>query len=323
MAAIQPFVNLQPFKGTEAENNEEFFRQLPQATREDYDNAAAALRERYKNDQHTQLQKLKFQARKLQPSEESVQDFLTELQRLALEAYPDIQARAAAGGRPAVVPENRANERTRRVKVNFINGMPIKLGRFLLTQPEDSTVDERCAKAASRMIVDRLYPEEDDSAFNEIRGTSSEDFFAGIEELSKTQTKFNTETTKITDELMELSKNLNSASLNEMSSDNQNNANQNTSNNRGNYRGNYRGNNRGNYRGNSQGNYRGNNYQHQGPYKQNNRQNWRGKRGPWNNQYRLQFGRVHCNIRKKLATRPQNVGFENSNVDHMRCPTNK
>ena len=100
------------------------------------------------------------------------------------------------------------------------------------------SVDELCAKAASRMIVDRLYPEEDDSAFNEITGTSSKDFFAGIKELAKTQTKFNTETTKISDELEELSKNFNSASLNEMSFDNQNKANQNTSSNRGNYRGN-------------------------------------------------------------------------------------
>ena len=125
MAAIQPFVNLQPFKGTEAENIEEFFKlltscmraeripdanrhpylhlhwkggalaffdQLPQATREDYDNAVAALRERYETDQRIQLQNMKLQARKLQPSEESVQDFLTELQRMALELYPDIQA---------------------------------------------------------------------------------------------------------------------------------------------------------------------------------------------------------------------------------------
>ena len=90
MAAIQPFVNLQPFKGTKGENLEEFFRQLtscmkvagipdanrhtylylqlkgcalaffdqlPQATREDYDNAVATLRERYKNGQRIQLQK--------------------------------------------------------------------------------------------------------------------------------------------------------------------------------------------------------------------------------------------------------------------------
>ena len=127
------------------------------------------MRERYKlynvfSFKHKSF-KLKFQARKLQHSEKSVQDFLTELQRLALEAYPDKQARAAAGGRPAVVADNRANERTRRVKENFINGMPIKLGRFVLIHQKDSTVDERCAKAASCMTVDRLYPEEDDSAF--------------------------------------------------------------------------------------------------------------------------------------------------------------
>ena len=83
------------------------------------------------------------------------------------------------------------------------------------------------------MFVDRLYPEEDDIAFNEIRGTSFNDFFAGIEELAKAQTKFNTETTKITDEFK--SKKLISASLNDMFSDNQNNANQNTFNNRGKY----------------------------------------------------------------------------------------
>ena len=131
MAAIQIFVNLQPFKGTEKENLNElpkqlasciqiagianndrhqylhlhlkggaltFFDQLPQATREDYDLAVAALRERYQNDQRVQLQKLIFSARKLKSSEESAQDFLTDLQRLALEAYPNVVARAAAGG---------------------------------------------------------------------------------------------------------------------------------------------------------------------------------------------------------------------------------
>ena len=116
--------------------------------------------------------------------------------------------------------------------------MPKKLRRFLLTQPEDSTADELCAKAASRMIVDRLYQEEDDKSFNELRGTSSEGVLAGIEELAKAQTNFKTETTKIAGEIKELSKNLNSASLNQMSSSNQKHANQNTSNNRGNYRGN-------------------------------------------------------------------------------------
>ena len=93
--------------------------------------------------------------------------------------------------------------------------MPKKIRRFLLTQPDDSAVDEFCAKAASRMIVDRLYQEEDDCAFNELRGTSSKDF-AGIEELAKAQTKFEADTEQIPGELKELSKNLTSASLNEM-----------------------------------------------------------------------------------------------------------
>ena len=84
MAAIQPFVNLQPFKGTDSENIEEFFRnrasclqvaniqddnrhqylhlrmkggaltffdQLSENTRNDFDHAVEGLRNRHKNDQ--------------------------------------------------------------------------------------------------------------------------------------------------------------------------------------------------------------------------------------------------------------------------------
>ena len=84
MAAIQPFVNLTPFKGTEKENLQEFlrqlesciqvagiendhinrylhldlkgaaivlFNQLPAATWNDYDAAVAALQARYNNEQ--------------------------------------------------------------------------------------------------------------------------------------------------------------------------------------------------------------------------------------------------------------------------------
>ena len=112
MAAIQPFVNLQPFKGTEEENLNEFLRQLesciqvaaepngerhrylhlhlkggaltffdqqPAAIRDDYDQAVAALRNRYQNDQRIQLQKWLFNSRKMKASEESAQNFLTEL----------------------------------------------------------------------------------------------------------------------------------------------------------------------------------------------------------------------------------------------------
>ena len=88
MAAIQPFVNLQPFKGTEKKFDEflrqlesctrvagiandqrhrylhlhlkggalTFFDQQAAAVRDDYDAAVAALRNRYQNDQRIQLQ---------------------------------------------------------------------------------------------------------------------------------------------------------------------------------------------------------------------------------------------------------------------------
>ena len=87
-----------------------FFDQQEAAVRDDYNQAVAALRDRYQIDQRIQLQKLLFNSRKMEVSQESAQDFLTELQRLALEAYPNVVARAAAGGRPAVVAEHRAQE---------------------------------------------------------------------------------------------------------------------------------------------------------------------------------------------------------------------
>ena len=165
------------------------------AVRQHYDQALASLRERYQNDQRIQLQKLVFQARKLQTSDYSAQDFLTDLQRLALEAYPDIAARAAAGRRPAVVAEIRTQERTRRVRQAFINGMPIKLRRFLMTQPEDTTIDDLCANAASRMIVDRLYPDDDDNAFIEVSSSiSPKQLLSGLQALSVAQDNLKQET---------------------------------------------------------------------------------------------------------------------------------
>ena len=155
--------------------------------RNDYDTPVAALQNRYQNDQRIQLQQSLFNSRKMKVSDKSPQDFFTELQSLALEAYPNIQARAAAGGRPAVNAENRAQERTRRVREAFIIGMPFKMKRFLTTQPEDMAIDELCTKDSSRLIVDRLHPEDDDTAFNEVSNFSTKQLLTGIHELSKAQ----------------------------------------------------------------------------------------------------------------------------------------
>ena len=88
-----------------------FFDQLDTVIRNAYENGVAALQERYQNDQRIQSQKLVFSARKIKPSEESTQDFLTDPKRLAFEAFHDIAARSAAGGRPVVQAENRVNAR--------------------------------------------------------------------------------------------------------------------------------------------------------------------------------------------------------------------
>ena len=112
------------------------------------------------------------------------------MQRLALEAYLNMEARAAAGSNPIMLAENREQERNRRVCEAFMNGMPLKPERFILTQPEDATIDDLRSKTGSRVIVDRLHLEDDDAALNEIRGASSKESFAGIEELTTAQNKF-------------------------------------------------------------------------------------------------------------------------------------
>ena len=318
MAALQPFVNLQPFKGTEKENLNEFIRQLescieiagvdaaarhqylhlhlkggalqyfdqlPDATRADYDLSIAALRERYQNDQRIQLQKILFSARKLKPSEESVQDFLTDLQRLALEAYPNVAARNAAGGRPAVLAENREQERNRRVREAFINGMPVKMKKFLMTQPEETTIEDLCAKAASRMIVDRLYPEDEDSAFNEVSSFSTKELLTGIQALSQAQDTLKQETSKLSTDLKDLAKSL-QPSLNQLAQNNQMQNRPNQNNRQGQYNKRYNNNNRGN---NNQG-QRNNQQYNRNNYQNRNSQNWQQR----NNPNFAQSGQKYC-----------------------------
>ena len=347
MAAIQPFVNLQPFKGTEKENLEEFIRQLescmhvagianadrhrylhlhlkggalsffdqqPDATRNDYDVAIPALRERYLNDQRVQLQKLLFQARKMKTSDESAQDFLTDLQRLAIEAYPDVAARAAAGGRPAVVAEDRAQERNRRIKEAFINGMPTQIKRFLLTQPDETTVEDLCSKAASRMIVDRLYPEDDDSAFNEISSFSTKDLLAGIHELSKAQDTLKQETSKLSTEMKQMIESLTPVLNNQNQQQNNRNFNQ-----------------RGNNNNNQQRPNNQKNNQNKNQNWQNRNQNWknrnqnnqpRNNNNNNNNQY-ARSGRIHCNICNRFGHPPSKCWFRNPPGGPAALPYNQ
>ena len=130
------------------------------------------------------------------------------MQKLALEAYPNVAACAVAGGRAAVLQEDRAQERNRRVREAFFSEMSTNLKRFLLTQPDDTPIENLRAKAPSRMIVDRIYPDDDDTAFNEVSTFIRKELFTGIQELSKAQDTLEKETCKLSIELKELSKTL-------------------------------------------------------------------------------------------------------------------
>ena len=131
-----------------------------------------------------QLQKLVFSAITFKPLEERAYDFLTNLQRLVLESFPDLAARAASGGRPVVVAASCSC--ARHVRESFLQEMPIKRRRSLVKLPEEPIVDEICAKAASRITLERFYPEDDDSAFNELSSTSvsSKELSIGMQALS-------------------------------------------------------------------------------------------------------------------------------------------
>ena len=95
-----------------------------------------------------------------------------------------------------------------------------------MTLPEDTTIDDLCAKAASRMIVDRLYPDEDDNAFNEVSSVSSKDLLTGIRALSDAQETLKQETVKLSNDLKTMTTNF-TESINQITQNAGQNKNQN------------------------------------------------------------------------------------------------
>ena len=230
MAQLQLFINLQPFSGLESDNFNQFenqlrsciglagvdeanrhlylhlhlketalsfLDQLPEAIRHNFDETLTSLRKRYVNPDPLELHKLKFTTRKYNASKETVHDFLTKLQRMANLAFPDIVARAAADGNPTMAAENRANERNRRVKEAFINGLPNKL-KNIFSLPETNTVEDLSERAARRVMIDQQYPEDDGgSAFNELSSSQVNTLPVSLAEIQKTQTAMRNENAKL------------------------------------------------------------------------------------------------------------------------------
>ena len=85
----------------------------------------------------------------MKSSEESAQAFLTDLQRLALEAYPNVVARANDGGRPAVAAEDRALESEKSTRsIHQWNANQTQ--KISDDTAEDTTIEDLYAIAASK-----------------------------------------------------------------------------------------------------------------------------------------------------------------------------
>ena len=185
--ALQPFLKIHTFTGNSNENFDEFesllqagiavgaiaeaqqpaflklnlsggalrfYSGLADATRNDLDDALTALRDRYNQTANQEFHRIKFHERKFDSVKESPEDYIVELQRLALRAFPNV----AAGAHGAAI--DRADERTRRVKEAFIQGMPIKFKRKLLKEPQERTVEELGRQITRELWIMNAYPDD-------------------------------------------------------------------------------------------------------------------------------------------------------------------
>ena len=73
------------------------------------------------------------------------------------------------------------------MREEFKNGMPTKLLNFSFIQPDDTTNENFSLKASSRMIADRLYQEENDRAFKEVKSSTTNELLARIHDYFKVQ----------------------------------------------------------------------------------------------------------------------------------------
>ena len=208
-----------------------------------------------------------------------------------------------------------------------------------MTQPEDMAIDELCTKVSSRLIVDRLYPEDDDTAFNEVSNFSTKQLLTGIHELSKAQDRLKEETGKLSIELQELNKTLQptiiqlAATQNNTQNNNKNNRNNNNNNNKNhqNWNKNFgpRGNNQQQWRNsyNNQQNWKNN----QQNWKNNNNQNFRPRNPNWqprgqnwqnnnNNPYFAQSGQKYCNYCNKFGHLISHCWFRHQSCHIINCP---
>ena len=126
-----------------------YYLRLAENTRNDLDDSLEQLRNRYAGADQRRNFELDLQSRKFDPVKEQPDDFLTDLQRLANFAIVDDPAAHI----------DRTDERTRRTREQFIQGMPFKYKKLLLKENDNITVNELCAIIKRRVRIDQINPE--------------------------------------------------------------------------------------------------------------------------------------------------------------------
>ena len=235
----QPHINLNPFRGRADENwpdfesflrsqikvgniaaaNQpqflqlhlldqalQFFRTLPQATRDNFELPITALRNHYCNPNLRELHKLQLQNLKFDHKTGNPEDFLVQVQIKATQAYPgpvfapipranplgdqgEIDRVAAAQAANQVILNNAVNERNRRIKEIFTNAMPNFIKSKLLDQNDAATVQDLCTVARRQMVFFELCPSDDWSrdAFNEVSSSLSENWVGALTKITQQQ----------------------------------------------------------------------------------------------------------------------------------------
>ena len=201
----------------------QFFRTLPQATRNNFELSITALRNDYCNPNLKERHKLQLQNLKFDHKTGNPEDFLVQVQIKATQAYPDpvfapippanppgdqgeIDRVAAAQAANQVILNNAVNERNRRIKEIFTNAMPNFIKRKLLDQNEAATVQDLCTVARRQMVFFELCPSDDWSrdAFNEVSSSLSENLLGALTKITKQQDELKQQQNELSNQISTL-----------------------------------------------------------------------------------------------------------------------
>ena len=185
-----------------------FHQNLPEATRIDLNLSLDALRNHFCNLQVQEVLVLKLAQEKFDPKKDTPENFLVNLQRKAIRAYPTPNLPAVApldpgapdaaieGARFARETAHRqeridavTDHRNEQVKRLFIKAMPGWLRSKLMDQPTATPIDDLCNLSRRQITIRELCRKDDypEDGFNEINESVSENLINALSKITTAQ----------------------------------------------------------------------------------------------------------------------------------------